>query len=79
MICGLVWLQELVQKRHAFETHWIAYLEYGNILNSIVKHSWDNLHDHTTNTRFFTLIMTHIFMRALKITRKVVMASIWSY
>jgi hypothetical protein len=48
VICGLVWLQELVPKRHIFRIHRIAYPKYGDILNSVVKHNRDNLYDHTS-------------------------------
>ena len=43
---------------------------------SVSKHNWKDLYDHLMSTRLFTFILSKIFIRSLKIMRKVTTSSI---
>ena len=49
------------------------------ILGLVVNIIEENLYDHFTSTRIFTLMLSKIFIRAPKILRKTTMTWIWIY
>ena len=57
VVCGLVWLQERISKRHVF-----PYPEYDNHSKLNEQHNWEDLCDHLMNTRIFTLTVHKIFI-----------------
>ena len=72
-----MWIQEQTPKIHAFKKRMDYMLQNMlTIWSSIVNMAEGVLHDHSMSTRNFTLIMNKILIRAPKITRKVVVASI---
>ena len=59
MVCGLVWLQEWMPKKHAFERHGIACLDMITVLGSIVNiiRGGGNVNDHLVSMKISTLIV----------------------
>ena len=77
-----MWLQEQIPRKHVFERDWITTQNMITILESTIELIWEgvgggqSVYDHVMSTRNFTLIMSNIFIRAPKITRKVAMTLI---
>ena len=77
MVCCCVWLQKRIPNDIIFKKIGLHSQKMINILSSVIYIVRD-LYEHLKITSNSTLILSRIFIRTSKITRKVAMASIWS-
>ena len=67
MVCGEVWLQEQIPKRHhVFKRDWTTCSQYFNLYKINSQHNFGGggcaLYDHLMSTSFFSLIMNKLII-----------------